>query len=171
MTKLPAWRVDPAWPAVPPDDSVEPDPREPGPEELGSPHSDPQQVDLIQQERRALANRVAELHVQGLNLQLKLHRAQRALQARPAAPAPPAQARPRNVGGRPRQLARNDRLLALYDTTPAHLPHLQRCRQAAHLLAAEIAASAGLPPERARVMADTTARDAIAEAQSRRGSP
>jgi hypothetical protein len=162
MSKLPAWRVDPAWPAVPPTDEDD----EPGPE-LGSPHSDPQQVDLIDQERRILAERVAELHVQGLNLQLKLHRAQRQLQARPAAPAPPPAA-PHARRGHPGNQARNDRLLAHFEATPAHLPHLHRCRLAAQRMAAEIAASAGLPPERARVLPATTARSAIAEALSRK---
>lgn len=164
MSRLPAWRVDPAWPAVPPTDE---DDLEPGPDELGSPHSDPQQVDLIDQERRILAERVAELHVQGLNLQLKLHRAQRQLQARPAAPAPPPAA-PHARRGHPGNQARNDRLLAHFEATPAHLPHLHRCRLAAQRMAAEIAASAGLPPERARVLPATTARSAIAEALSRK---
>jgi hypothetical protein len=150
---------------VPPTDEDD----EPGQDENlpGSPHSDPQQIDLIDQERRALADRVAELHVQGLNLQLKLHRAQRQLQARPAAPAPPPAA-PHARRGHPGNQARNDRLLALFEKTPAHLPHLHRCRLAAQRMAAEIAASAGLPPERARVLPATTARSAIAEALSRK---
>jgi hypothetical protein len=165
MSRLPAWKVDPAWPAVPP--SEEDDWNcEPGHDELGSPHSDPRQVDLIEQERSALTERVAMLHTQGLNLQLKLHHAQRQLQAQPAAPAPPAAPHARR--GHPGHRARNDRLLAHFDNTPAHLPHLHRCRVAAQRLAAEIAASAGLPPERARVMPATTARSAIAEAQARR---
>jgi hypothetical protein len=163
MSRLPAWRVDPAWPAVPPSDDD--DWNGPG-DELGSPHSNPQQVDLIEQERDALAERVAQLHVDGLNLQFKLHHAQRQLQAQQApAPSPPPQ---RGRRGHPGHHARNDRLLAHFDNTPAHLPHLQRCRVAAQRLAAEIAASAGLPAERARVLADTTARDAIAEATRRR---
>jgi hypothetical protein len=160
MTKPLAWQVDPAWPAVPA--SAEDD---------EAPEQDidvPRQVDLVDQQVSALRQRVAAFHCDGTNLQVKLHHAQRALQAHTGAPqVPTSMARPR------RQFAghhaRNDRLLAAFETTPAHLPHLQRCRLAAQILAAEIAASAGLPIERARVLPATTARDAIAEAKSRRG--
>jgi hypothetical protein len=161
MTKPPAWQVDPAWPAAPASDEDDEAHRDPEPE--------PQQGDLIAQERRTLRQRVAALHVEAVRLQFKLHHAQRALQAQPAAPTPsPAPLRRR--GGRPSERARNDRLLALYHTTAAHLPHLQRCRQAAQMLATEVAASAGLAPERARVMPATTARDAIAEAERHRAA-
>jgi len=160
MTKPPAWQVDPAWPAVPASDEDDEAPRDPDPE--------PRQGDLIAQERRALRQRVAQLHVEAVRLQVKLHHAQRALQAQPAAPSPePA---PRRRGGRPSERARNDRLLAIYHATPEHLPHLQRCRLAARVLAQEVAAQAGLPNERARVLPATTARDAIAEAERHRAA-
>lgn len=160
MSRLPAWKVDPAWPAVPPSDEDDDEF-----DHASGSSPDPRQVDLIDQERSALTERVAMLHTQGLNLQIKLHHAQRQLQARPAPAPPPA---PHARRGHPGHRARNDRLLAHFDNTPAHLPHLHRCRVAAQRLAAEIAASAGLPPERARVMPATTARSAIAEAQARR---
>ena len=76
-----------------------------------------------------------------------------------------ATAAPGNLG----HAARNDRLLELYEATPAHLSRLQRCRIAAQRLAAEVAARAGLDPDRARTLPVTTARDAIAEARRRLG--
>lgn len=148
MSKLPAWRIDPAWPAAP--DCAEDDDDPPAVVLYA-----PRQPDLFEAERAVMARRVAELHVQGTRLLLRLHHAQRELQ-RSRAPA--------HRGGHPGHRARNDRLLALFEATPAYLPHLQRCRRAAQALANEQAASAGLPLEHARVMPATTARDAIAEA-------
>jgi len=157
MTKPLAWQVDPAWPAVPA--SAEDD------EAPAAELYIPRQVDLIDRESASLRQLVATLHRDGTNLQIKLHQAHRALQARSEVPPRSQHQRHQFAGHR----ARNDRLLSAFETTPAHLPHLQRCRLAAQILATEIAASAGMPPERARVMPATTARDAIAEAKSRRG--
>ena len=165
MSTLAAWQVDPAWPAVPEVDDDDDDPAtRPAPAH---------QEDLVDQERAGLARRVAELHVEGTRLLFQLHHARRALQARPPAPEQRQRAR-RSTGGHtghPGNPARNDRLLALYEATPATLPRLQRCRMAARALAAEVAASAGVPAERARILPVTTARDAIAEARRRRGTP
>ncbi len=168
MSSAPAWAVDPAWPAVPPCDDDE-DEHAPGGALLEPP---PRQADLFEADHAAMAARVAELHVQGVRLQLRLHQAQRALRSHPG-PVRPASssttsahaARPR---GRPTPTERNDRLLALFEQTSPQAAHLQRCRLAARRYAAEVATAAGLAPEAARVLPVTTARDAIAEARRRR---
>jgi hypothetical protein len=143
MSRLPAWRVDPAWPAVPPsDEDDEPWPADP----------EPQQLDLAEQERRALVERVATLHVEQTRLHLRLHHAERALRASLPAAAPRRR-------GRPDKHARNDRLLALYLTVPERHTKRTRCTIAAQQMHAETAEP---------LMPWTTVRDAIGEALHRR---
>jgi hypothetical protein len=159
MTAPPAWTVDPAWPAVPdlPDDNGL---------EFDEFHDNPApSEDAPLGADRLMAHQLAALHTERTRLLLRLHRAAR----RPAF-ALTASGAPTRKRGHPGHRARNDRLLALFEATPGHLPHLQRCRIAARLLAAQIAEAAGQPPERARVMPGATARDAIAEARRHRAT-
>jgi len=159
MSKPPAWRVDPAWPAAPPFDDDDLDEIR----ALEQAFAPPLEITPAQRERQRLAQQVAELHLQTTRLHLKLRRAERELEQRLAQTAAP----PRNPGGRPHQHARNDRLLAIYETLPAHLSHAQRCRHAAHKLATQVATLEGPSSKGARPLADSSACQAIAEAKSR----
>jgi hypothetical protein len=150
MRDLPAWRVDPAWPAVPeqPDeDGLEFD--DPAPSEDAPLGAD-----------RLMARQLATLHTERTRLLLRLHRAAR----RPEFALTASSGAPARKRGHPGHRERNDQLLALFEATPAHLSLAQRRTIAARQLAARIAAAAGQAPERARVMPMATARDAIAEA-------
>jgi predicted nucleic acid-binding Zn-ribbon protein len=164
MSRPPTWRVDPAWPAAPPFDDDDLDEIR----ALEQAFAPPVEITAAQRERQRLAQQVAELHLQTTRLHLKLRRAERELQAQQAqVQQAQAAAPPRNPGGRPHQHARNDRLLAIYETLPAHLSHAQRCRQAAHKLAAQVASLEGPSSKGARPLADSSACQAIAEAKTR----
>lgn len=149
MTQLPAWRVDPAWPAAPALDDDDDDLVDVAPA-----------PDLFEAQRLELQRTVAELHLERTRQAIRLRAALRQLEQLRPGRRPPA--RP---PGRPTEHARNDRLLALFEQTATQLPRLHRCRLAAMRLAEQQKADGA---ERVRVLPATTARDAIAEAERRR---
>lgn len=145
----PAWTVDPAAPAVPEDDLDEDDPPL-APLALADDGPSPRNQARTLQTRHTITLRRARRLAALLN------------QAPAQTPAV------KHKGGHPGHRARNDRLLELYERTPAHLPHLTRCHLAAVTLHAEIVQRSGELAARARVMPAATARDAIKEARRRR---
>ena len=160
--RLPDWAVDPAAPAVPDDDPDDEDARR------LEEHAPPARTSApaVLEARRF----VAEARTMKTRYILAQHRAHRlaALCGVQTPPPPPPPAPPKRKGGHPGHRARNDRLLALYEATPGHLPKATRCHLAAAELARAVAVEAGTPNAHVRPLPTATARDAIAEALRRR---